>query len=683
MKSTHPHLSSTVAAILFGSSLLSFASVISVTETGQLEPERAIVENGGDGVFDPTHAGINIADGVLFGAATNTFVDRNHMHADPAFDAAGTLSTTGAEIVPLPDYLVGNEYIRLPNDAKNNNPYSVTVTTDVVSEFFLLLDNRADGPANTATSPNSTEPVLGGTLQWVIDAGWERVNTGISPNGQPDYTSIDESNDGTLNQFFSIWVLTGTSATIERGVNGNMHSMVIAPAPDPEAPISSFAAVPSTISAGGSAELVWVINADATLGEITPVAGDILPDTDIEGVGSLDILPEVSTTYTLSVETPEGDESRETRIEVRLIDFFTSDETLVNSGDPVTLSWMVRPDATVSISGLGDVTAITDETGAGSTVVNPTEITTYILTADADDAAGDPEMATAEVGVSVIPDGTPFALMDIGATDGRPEPGALGGAQVGAAANGINATNLPLTTLTSETGVDFTITIDNVDPTGAAVGNLDWRDRGDGPGEPQTLLVEDFVKNNGGMVRVTLGGLPSGQYDVVSYHLDPGFDQCESIAISVTDADGTAVDTGVLGSAFVAPVPLVAGLTTVLVTEHIAVFSFVSDGLNDVILYFDGRGAVDTEVPLSALQIVQKGGTDFRITEVRHVPGSGEVSFDFTSRPGADYLIEASGDGMLWNELDDAFPSGGEMSTFTETGLDPEPPTRIYRVREN
>ncbi|MCP3690628.1 MAG: hypothetical protein GY917_00425, partial [Planctomycetaceae bacterium] len=175
-------------------------------------------------------------------------------------------------------------------------------------------------------------------------------------------------------------------------------------------------------------------------------------------------------------------------------------------------------DVNAIINGVGSVDGFTDANGLGSMVVSPAQSTVYTLSVTANDTAGERETDNQELSVAVIPAGTNFALLDIGATGGRPEPGALGAVQVGAAANGQNGLNLPPTLLTSETGVPFTIAIDNVSPEGIAVGGLDWRDRGDGPGTPETLLIEDLVKNNAGMVRVSLAGLPAGDYDVVSYH---------------------------------------------------------------------------------------------------------------------------------------------------------------------
>ncbi len=71
----------------------------------------------------------------------------------------------------LPSYLVGNEYVRFANDGRDNTPYSFTITTDIQSVFYLLLDNRLDGTAGNADGSPTTDPVLTGGLQWVVDDG--------------------------------------------------------------------------------------------------------------------------------------------------------------------------------------------------------------------------------------------------------------------------------------------------------------------------------------------------------------------------------------------------------------------------------------------------------------------------------------------------------------------------------
>jgi hypothetical protein len=655
----------------------------------------AMLTIGHGGIIKVTETGIGgDAPAIIssdFGEESLSFSDRTHQHNGAAFDpATGSLSTSGLAVIGLPEYLLGGNYIRFANNARENNPYSALVEADGPTAWYLLVDNRLDGFAGNTSSPNSTDPAIGGSLQWIMDDGWQRVNTGISPNGQADYTGVDEGGNAVgagfgLNQFYSVYTLSGVTALIRgQGIGGsNMLSLVAGASLDRDVPIRSFNA-PPLVSSGDSAELRWAIHPDASLATITPGVGSVLPATDENGAGTVVVNPAVSTVYTLTVESPEGNETKDARITVRLIESFEfNPKTLSSSGDPVTLSWQVRPDAQATITGVGPVDGFTDANGLGSMVVTPAQSTAYTLSVVANDAAGETETGNQALSVAVIPAGTNFALLDIGATGGRPEPGALGASQVGAAANGQNGLNLPPTSLTSETGVSFTIAIDNISPEGVAVGRLDWRDRGDGPGTPETLLIEDLVKNNEGMVRVSLAGLPAGDYEVVSYHFDPTYAQCESIAVLVSDANGIAVDTGLRGSAFVEPPVPVAQLSGDFLADHVNIFAFRSDGINEVSLYFDGRDAVDREVPLDALRILQGGENRIEVVSIRYMLGGGEVSLDFTSRPGANYLIEASDDLIFWEELDDAFPSEGEQTTFTDFGLPAGQQRRFYRITEN
>ena len=71
------------------------------------------------------------------------------------------------------------------------------------------------------------------------------------------------------------------------------------------------------------------------------------------------------------------------------------------------------------------------------------------------------------------------------------------------------------------------------------------------------------------------------------------------------------------------------------------------------------------------------------ILDFRHVADPAGISLEFTSSPGASYLIEVSDDLSAWSRLEDAFPSGGEQSTFTELGLPADHRRRFFRISEN
>jgi len=65
-----------------------------------------------------------------------------------------------------------------------------------------------------------------------------------------------------------------------------------------------------------------------------------------------------------------------TTLSVPIVSSFTADNTAIDEGDSVTLSWSVTDASTVTINPGGLIVAL-----SGSTSVSPTETTTYILTA--------------------------------------------------------------------------------------------------------------------------------------------------------------------------------------------------------------------------------------------------------------------------------------------------------------
>jgi hypothetical protein len=184
---------------------------------------------------------------------------------------------------------------------------------------------------------------------------------------------------------------------------------------------------------------------------------------------------------------------------------------------------------------------------------------------------------------------------------------------VGTVAPLTNATNFPSTTFTSLTGDQFTLEINNLDVSGAAIGGIDWRDRGDAPGGDDLARVgEDFVKNNGGVIRLTLGSIPAGQYSVQSFHVDPENSQSNRIRVFVSDSTQNFALQPTQGTAGnqAGTNPGGAGLTaldaaTVLASS--ANFTFTSNGTSPITFVFDGRESpnLDNEAPLNGLVITQ------------------------------------------------------------------------------
>jgi len=205
-----------------------------------------------------------------------------------------------------------------------------------------------------------------------------------------------------------------------------------------------------------------------------------------------------------------------------------------------------------------------------------------------------------------------YALIDIGVSGQRVETVAGPALWLDdSRSHGDANVNLAPYALTSATGDAFTIAIDNLDTGGSSVGGIDWRDYGDSAsgGEALVKLCEDLVKSDEGVVRVTLGSLPAGTYDITSYHVASSGARSNNIWVSVDDDNnGTYVDTleranagfNVGGS---------NGLTNATIIENSAShkfwasYSFTTDG-GDVRIVYDGRsGTGDLEVPFNGMDI--------------------------------------------------------------------------------
>jgi len=220
-----------VSALVFLTANVASAAVVGISESGL----------GGD-----TPAVLEVAPN-LFDEDMPSFSDRTHQHNGAAYNSVTGLLTTTVDsntvIVPLPDYLVGGEYVRMANNARDNASYELSITVDTPSYLYVLIDNRLDGPNDEKVdAAYATPPILGGDLQWVIDDGYVIMNTGLMPDGQPDFTGVDEGGNGTgpgqgLNQFYTIFmreIPVGTSTTSQQGIgNSNMYSVVVVEVPEP------------------------------------------------------------------------------------------------------------------------------------------------------------------------------------------------------------------------------------------------------------------------------------------------------------------------------------------------------------------------------------------------------------------------------------------------------------------
>lgn len=208
-------------------------NIVSVVETGgDNEATDTITAKWSGQTWPVTVANEPIPGAVIgqdytagtFGDLAPAFVDRNHRYMD---DSAGGL--------PLPSYLLGQEYILSGNDNRDNATYRLDVTVAAPSIVYMLIDNRlSDGD-------NATPPTFDAThMQWILDEGWTPTATGSNRAGNPatpDEVGLDEGADGAVNQWYSVYekeVAAGTFSLLQADNGGrNMYGAVVTPIPEP------------------------------------------------------------------------------------------------------------------------------------------------------------------------------------------------------------------------------------------------------------------------------------------------------------------------------------------------------------------------------------------------------------------------------------------------------------------
>jgi len=206
------------------------ATIVNVVETGgDAEATDTILAKWSGQTWPVTVAnepvpgaviGQNFTAG-LFGHQAPAFVDRNHRYTD----------VTASNTLPIPPYLVGQEYILSGNDNRDNPTYKLDVTISTSATVYMLIDNRL------SDASNANPPTFDAThMQWILDQGWIATANGLNRNADPsvpDEVAFDEGADDTVNQWYSVYMkefAAGTFSLLQPDNAGqNMYGVVVRP----------------------------------------------------------------------------------------------------------------------------------------------------------------------------------------------------------------------------------------------------------------------------------------------------------------------------------------------------------------------------------------------------------------------------------------------------------------------
>ena len=254
----------------------------------------------------------------------------------------------------------------------SQDPEGSAIVNPTSTTTYTLTAKRGSLPAVTATVTVTVEPVeieyfvadpahiaLGqhSTLTWkVVNADSVTINNGI---GTVQLTGSTEVAPTVTTTYTLTATKGGTTVTAQQTV-------VVS-----DVAIQFFVAEPAAIGLGQQSTLSWkVVNADSV--------------TINNGIGAVNVSegttvvsPTETTTYTMTAKKGAQQVTAQVMVSVQpvKIEFFIAEPLAIALGEQSTLSWKVYNAETVTITGIGAVDA------TGTTVVAPTETTTYTLTA--------------------------------------------------------------------------------------------------------------------------------------------------------------------------------------------------------------------------------------------------------------------------------------------------------------
>jgi len=183
-------------------------------------------------------------------------------------------------------------------------------------------------------------------------------------------------------------------ATVAYGYDASGNRTLVSQTTGSTAPTGTFAPSPSSIAQGASSTLSWT-SADATSAAIDNGVGTVTPVAS----GSVQVSPASTTTYTLTLNGPGGQTTKQATVTVNAppSGAFSANPASIASGATATLSWTSSGATSANIdNGVGPVTPV----ASGSVQVSPTSTTTYTMT-----LTGPGGQTTKQATVTVTPGG--------------------------------------------------------------------------------------------------------------------------------------------------------------------------------------------------------------------------------------------------------------------------------------
>ena len=426
-------------------------------------------------------------------------------------------------------------------------------------------------------------------------------------------------------------------------------------------PLCSFTASATDVAPGQDITLSWIASPSSSL-VLNPGAINVTPQTT-NGLGSIKLVPDGTTTYVLTATRGGSVQSREITVTVPLIQSFAANRVSLSRDETATLFWRADPKATLSIDqGVGSVNAVTDAvSGGGRTTVTPgNQERTYTLTATrgANTATATVTLGYGEFGTiwtlgaddnsqaefvqeagTNEPPGSPIALDDDFYLLGvYPDP-------IGILYTGENpATNFERAVTGGSTTTRVHFTLSEPAP----------------PASSQVRISVDLIAGGWWDAAAAAAGAGFGNHDITlnvnGTEVWSQFDITEPVLAQTTFTAGS--------------VNMTAGENVLEIVRTGGEIN--GDPANTGWIQFDYLQAeINTNTATPPAPPV--------ITGVTRDPATGALTLTWTSQPGQTFLVESSTNLVTWPDLATGHPTGGATGTSTSFTHQPQPTdTALY-----
>jgi len=252
-----------------------------------------------------------------------------------------------------------------------------SITQDLMIEVFepIVVDTFEASP--TAVIPGAQT-----TLTWAISGDTSNFGIRDSQGNNVDVgTQTSASGSAVISPTqTTTYILTASNPA--ESVNAT-ETVTLLPAP-PQ--INSFTSNVSLVAIGASAQLSWSTTRAANVTMVDEL-GHSIDLTALSPVAdSVTVLLDGPHTFTLTASNAGGQTTADVFIDAVVgvaITSFESDVAEIASGEPVTLTWTTTDATSVTLgSSTGAIDISTKTVSGDSVIVNPTQSTTYTLTAN-------------------------------------------------------------------------------------------------------------------------------------------------------------------------------------------------------------------------------------------------------------------------------------------------------------